>query len=161
GRGGWGCPYRAPGDNIPQSRCMRIGLFALETGRNVGGLEVYETELIRALARIDAGNEYRVYCLDQRVPDILDLRAPNFRFDVRAVSRFKGVLWAAPRAMAESRLDLFHALFVPPPFTSIPYVFTHHGSEVLERPDFYPWALGLRMRFLFRRALARAERIIC
>ncbi|HEU0009905.1 MAG TPA: glycosyltransferase family 1 protein [Verrucomicrobiae bacterium] len=140
---------------------MKIGLFALETGRNVGGLEVYETELIRALARVDAVNDYRIFCLNQRVPEILDLHAPNFQFVVHPVHRVKGVLWDAPRAMARARLDLFHALFVPPPFTSIPYVFTHHGSEVLERPDFYPSALGLRMRVLFRRAFARAGRIVC
>ena len=140
---------------------MRIGLFALETGRNIGGLEVYETELIRALARVDAVNDYRIFCLDQRVPEILGLRAPNFQFAVHTVHRVKGVLWDAPRAMARARLDLFHALFVAPPFSSIPYVFTFHGSEVLERPDFYPWALGLRMRVLFRRAFARAGRIVC
>jgi glycosyltransferase involved in cell wall biosynthesis len=146
--------------NLPPER-MRIGLFALETGRGVGGLEVYETELLRALARIDSLNDYQIFCLDARVPELLGLRAANFQFVIRPVHRLRGVLWDAPRAMAAARLDLFHALFVPPPFTAIPYVFTHHGSEVLERPDFYPWALGWRMRVLFRRALARASRIIC
>jgi glycosyltransferase involved in cell wall biosynthesis len=140
---------------------MKIGLFALETGRNVGGLEVYETELIRALARVDRTHDYRVFCLDHRVPEILDVNAANFRFEVLAANRLKGVLWDAPRAMSRAGLGVFHAMFVPPPFTSVPYVFTHHGSEVLERPEFYPWALGLRMRILFRRALARAGRIIC
>src|SRR4029453_17413693 len=56
---------------------------------------------------------------------------------------------------------LFHAIFVPPPFTSVPYFFTHYGSEVMERPDFYPFALGLRMRVLFRRAFEKAGMIIC
>jgi glycosyltransferase involved in cell wall biosynthesis len=140
---------------------MRIGLFALEIGRKVGGLEVYETNLIRALAQVDHDNDYRVFCLDPRVPDILDLHASNFQFDVLRTNRLKGVLWDAPRAMAKANLDLFHALFVPPPFTAVPYVFTHHGSEVIERPDFYPFVLGLRMRFLFRRAFARARLIIC
>jgi len=140
---------------------MRIGLFALETGRDVGGLEVYERNLIRALAKIDEQNEYIVFCLDSRVPDLLALDAQNFETRVLNTSRLRGVLWDAPRAMAMAGLDLFHAIFVPPPFTSVPYVFTHHGSEVMERPDFYPFALGLRMRVLFRRAFKEASRILC
>lgn len=140
---------------------MRIGLFALETGRDVGGLEVYERNLIRSLARVDTKNEYIVFCLDPRVPDLLNLDAPNFEFRVLDAGRFKGVAWDAPRAMARAGLDLFHAIFVPPPFTSVPYVFTHHGSEVMERPDFYPFALGLRMRVLFRCALRKAAMILC
>lgn len=140
---------------------MRVGLFALETGRDVGGLEVYERNLIQNLAKIDQHNEYIVFCLDARVPDLLALNAPNFEMRVLNASRLRGVLWDAPRAMAKAGLDLFHAIFVPPPFTSVPYVFTHHGSEVMERPDFYPFALGLRMRVLFRRAFKNAKRILC
>jgi len=140
---------------------MRIGLFPLEIGRKVGGLEVYETSLIRALARIDVRNEYRVFCLDPAVPEILNIHAENVQFEILPAGRLKGVLWDIPHAMAKARLDLFHALFVPPPFTSVPYVFTHHGTEVIERPDFYPFALGLRMRALFRRAFQKARLIIC
>lgn len=140
---------------------MRVGLFALEIGRKVGGLEVYETDLIRALAQFDRHNEYVIFCLDPRVPEILALDAPNFECRVLPTGRFKGVLYDAPRAMASEGLDLFHAMFVPPPFTSVPYVFTHHGSEVIERPDFYPFLLGLRMRVLFKRAFRKARRIIC
>lgn len=140
---------------------MRIGLVVLEVGRRVGGLEVYETNLVRALARVDSGNEYRVFCLDPSVPELLQVKAANFHFEVLNTGRFKGVALDIPRALAKAKLDLFHALFVPPPLTSVPYVFTHHGSEVIERPDLYPFALGLRMRFLFKRALKQARLIIC
>ena len=139
---------------------MRIGLFTLEIGRKVGGLEVYETNLIQALARVDSCNEYHVFCLDPRVREILGPLADNFQYHVLPVNRYRGVLWDAPQAMAYAKLDLFHALFVPPPFTSVPYVLTHHGSEVMERPDFYPFALGLRMRVLFRRGFKNARLII-
>lgn len=138
---------------------MKIGLFALETGRNVGGLEVYETNVIRSLVRLDKANRYVVFCLDPIVPEILDV--PNVEYCVLPVNRFKGVAWDVPRAMRRHRIDLFHALFVPPPVTSIPYVFTMHGSEPLKRPDFYPLALGLRMRFLYGRALKHARLILC
>lgn len=140
---------------------MKIGLFALETGRNVGGLEVYETNLIHALARVDHVNHYTVFCLDPVVPELLAIDAPNFDFCVLRANRFKGVAWDAPREMRRRRLDLFHALFVPPPFTSIPYVFTMHGSEVVARPDFYPFALRLRIEFLYRRAFKNARLILC
>lgn len=140
---------------------MKIGLFALETGRNVGGLEVYETNLIRALAQADRSNQYTIFCLDPIVPELLKINAPNFDFCVQKTNRFKGVAWDVPREMRRRRIDLFHALFVPPPFTSIPYVFTMHGSEVLARPDFYPLALRLRMQFLFHRALKNARMILC
>ncbi|RYD84437.1 MAG: glycosyltransferase family 1 protein [Verrucomicrobiaceae bacterium] len=140
---------------------MKVGLFALEIGRNVGGLEVYETELIRALAKIDQENQYVIFCLDPCVPEILQLNASNFEYRILQTGRLKGVIYDAPRAMAREGLDLFHAMFVPPPFTAIPYVFTHHGSEVIERPEFYPFLLGLRMRLLFKRAFRKARLIIC
>jgi glycosyltransferase involved in cell wall biosynthesis len=140
---------------------MRIGLFPLEVGRQVGGLEVYETNLIRALAEVDQTNTYEVFCLDDRAPQLLQIEADNFRFHRLRTNRLMGVAWGAARAMTKARLDVFHATFVPPLFTSIPYVFTHHGSEVMERPDFYPFLLGLRMRFLFRRAFRTARMVVC
>ena len=140
---------------------MKIGLLALETGRKVGGLEVYETNLIRALARVDRVNHYTVFCLDPIVPEILGIDAPNFEVCVLPANRFKGVAWDAPREMRRRRIDLFHALFVPPPFTSIPYVFTMHGSEVVARRDFYPFLLRLRIEFLYRRAFKNARLILC
>ena len=140
---------------------MRIGLFPLEIGRQVGGLEVYETNLIRALAEVDDANTYEVFCLDGRIPEILGIDAKNFHFRRVRGDRITGIVWRVARAMARARLDLLHATFVPPLFTSIPYVFTHHGSEVLERPDFYPFLLGLRMRLLFRRAFRAARVIVC
>jgi glycosyltransferase involved in cell wall biosynthesis len=140
---------------------MRIGLFPLEVGRQVGGLEVYETNLIRALAEVDQTNTYEVFCLDDRAPQLLQIEADNFRFHRLRTNRLTGVAWGAARAMTKARVDVFHATFVPPLFTSIPYVFTHHGSEVMERPDFYPFLLGLRMRFLFRRAFRTARMVVC
>jgi glycosyltransferase involved in cell wall biosynthesis len=140
---------------------MKIGLFALETGRKVGGLEVYETNLIRALARIDQTNRYSIFSLDPIVAQTLQISAPNFRFHVTPANRFKGVAWDAPRAMRKDGIDLFHALFVPPPLTTIPYAFTMHGSEVLARPEFYPLALRWRIQFLFRRAIKNARLIFC
>jgi glycosyltransferase involved in cell wall biosynthesis len=140
---------------------MKIGLFALETGRNVGGLEIYETNLIRALARIDQTNQYSIFCLDPIVPQKLQINAPNFQFHVLRANRFKGVAWDAPCAMRREKIDLFHAIFVPPPFTRIPYAFTMHGSEVLARPDFYPLPLRWRIQFLFRRAIKHARLILC
>ena len=140
---------------------MNIGLFAIETGRAVGGLETYEVELIRAIAALDHNNKYKIYTLSRDVPELIGVRKENFEYVVLEKGRFRGVAYSAPKAMQEGQLDLFHALFVPPPFVSVPYVFTYHGTEAIERPDFYPRLLGMRMRFLFRRAFAKAAAIIC
>jgi alpha-1,3-rhamnosyl/mannosyltransferase len=140
---------------------MNVGLFAIETGRAVGGLETYEVELIRAIAAVDHNNRYKVYTLSRDVPELIGVRQENFEYVVLEKGRFRGVAYSAPKAMQEGQLDLFHALFVPPPFVSVPYVFTYHGTEAIERPDFYPRLLGMRMRFLFRRAFAKAAAIIC
>lgn len=140
---------------------MNIGLFALETGRAVGGLETYEVELIRAIAAIDQTNTYKIYTLSPVVPDLIGVQQDNFEYVVLRKGRFRGVAHSAPKAMQNGQLDLFHALFVPPPFVSVPYVFTYHGTEAIERPDFYPRLLGMRMRFLFRRAFAKAAAIVC
>lgn len=40
---------------------MRIGIDCHTVGSRVGGNETYTLNLVQALARIDADNEYRLY----------------------------------------------------------------------------------------------------
>jgi hypothetical protein len=84
------------------------------------------------------------------VPEKLQIDVRNFDSRVIQANRFKGVVWDAPQAMKRHCIDLFHAIFVPPPFTSIPYPFTMHGSEVLARPEFYPLPLTFCGYALYR-----------
>ena len=47
---------------------MRIGVLVLMAGREAGGPETYEVEMLRALAAIDRDNEYVVYCTGEEAP---------------------------------------------------------------------------------------------
>ncbi len=103
---------------------MRIGIFVLAAGREAGGPETYEVELIRALAAIDRENEYVVYCTSAAAAAAIGALQGNFACHVltpalRAVS----VAVTLPRRLVSDRIDFFHATYAPPPFASRPFGF--------------------------------------
>jgi hypothetical protein len=65
------------------------------------------------------------------------------------------------RAMSAARVQIFHATFIPPLTTTLPYVVTFYGSETLERPDFYPLLLRSQIPILLQLGLSRAIRTCC
>ena len=141
---------------------MRIGIFVMKAGTGAGGLETYDANLIRSLARIDSNNDYRIYCLAPGIVDLLSVDRPNFSF--RALwphNKWISIPVALPLAMARDRLDLFHGAFVPPPFSPCDYVFTLHDVYMFLYPEFLPPLLRFRLRRLLARSIRKAAHIIC
>lgn len=140
---------------------MKIGMFLGSVGSDSGGPERYETELVRNLAAIDRHNEYEVLTLFPRGPERL-VAQENFRYRALTPSiRPVSMLTTLPWLMRGAHADVWHATYVPPPFTSEPYLFTLVCSSMLERPELFPPAVRLRLKVLTERAIAKADQILC
>jgi len=141
---------------------MRVGVFPETLGRQAGGPESYERELLRQLFRAAPDVDFRAYLLSDAARDALGALPANAQARVlRPRSRWLSVPVSLPWAAARDRVDLLHATFVPPPALSRPLVFTMHDVSMFEHPEFYPPAIRLRLVALLRRGLASARVVLC
>ena len=141
---------------------MRIGIFVACAGRQDGGPETYELGLVRSLAKMDQGNEYRIFCLSQAAADCFCVDVANFRFQIlwprhRAIS----VPVSLPFLLQREPVDILHATMYPPFFSPVEYVFTMHDVSPLVYPDFYPTNMRRSLKFLISRGLRKAKLIVC
>lgn len=140
---------------------MKIGLFLGSVGSNSGGPERYESELVKHLAQIDKKNEYQLLCLFKDGPRRL-VQQSNFKTErlgpsVRAVS----MLTSLPYKMRRYDMDVWHATYLGPPFTSKDYIYSLVCSSMIEHPELYPPAVRYRLVTLTNRAIAKAGLILC
>jgi len=140
---------------------MKIGMFLGSVGSDSGGPERHEIELVKNLAAIDKRNEYNILCLFNQGPERL-VQQENFSVssltpDMRIVS----MLTSLPYRMMKSPADVWHATYVPPPFSPSDYLFTLVCSSMIERPELYPPAVRMRLSVLTNRAIKKSKLIIC
>ena len=141
---------------------MRIGIFVVMAGRSAGGPETYEHALVRELAAIDRNNEYRVYCLSRAAAESFDVRRGNVSYHVLGPSvRILATAVSLPKAMKRHGVDILHATFVPPPFSSRPCVLTMHGSVTFAHPEYFTPLIRWRLNALLKRGIRRARVIPC
>jgi glycosyltransferase involved in cell wall biosynthesis len=125
---------------------LRIGVNALYLiPGGVGGTEIYLHELLRALAGIDARNEYFVFTNRETGTDLVP-RQSNFHIRsqrVRARFRPARIVWeqtALP--LAATRLGL-HALlnpgFTAPVYCPCPAVTVFHDMQHKRHPEHFRW----------------------
>lgn len=141
---------------------MRIGLFAVMAGRNAGGPEVYEYNLVRSLAEIDRTTEYHVFCLDQKAADSFGISQENFIFHVlRPHSRWISITTDLPLKMFRNGLDFLHSCFTPPLFIPRRHVFTHHCFSNFAHPEFYDPLVLWRLNRLIIKGLKKSRAVVC
>ncbi|MCP4766466.1 MAG: glycosyltransferase family 4 protein [Gammaproteobacteria bacterium] len=141
---------------------MRTGIFVTFVGGQHAGPEVYERNLVNAIARVDQDNEYDVFCLGHHAAKEFNISQENVR--IHAVvpgNRWLGVPFGLPIALLRQSVDFYHATSVPAPVSPASYVFTQHDVSPFVHPEFYPGALGARLRRLIRVGLKRARYTIC
>jgi glycosyltransferase involved in cell wall biosynthesis len=141
---------------------MKFGIFLGNAGRNSGGPEIYESELVRSLARIDKQNQYEIFCLDRRAPSVVGVDQENFRYHVlwpavRPVSMTVSLALASSRYKTQS----LHATFMPPVFSPQPLILTLVCFSMFARPEYYPLAIRLRVQALTRLGLRTARYFLC
>ena len=147
---------------LERQSMAHIAIFPVMSGRQAGGPETYEGELIRNLARLDAENEYSVFCLGEAAASALRVEKANFRFhvlrpSVRAISMSLTLPWQ----LALRRVDFLHAAYIAPPFSPVPYAFTLHCSSPFMRPEVFPPMIRARLRALIWHGMRTGRHVIC
>lgn len=140
---------------------MKIGMFLGSVGSDSGGPERYETELVKHLAAIDQSNEYEMLTLFPKGPERL---VQQENFSARALTpsiRPISMLATLPMQMCKTGADIWHATYVPPPFSPADYMFTLVCSSMIEHPELFPPAIRLRLTTLTNRAIAKSNLIVC
>ena len=95
---------------------MRIGVLVLMAGREAGGPETYEVEMLRELARLDRSNEYIVYCTGEEAPRAIGVQQDNVRYHVlKPSARAVSVAASLPIRLMRDGVDFLHSTFTPPP----------------------------------------------
>lgn len=141
---------------------MRIGLLIGFAGRNCGGPEVYEREVVRALWAAAPQHEYHFYCLDRRAAGVIGLQESGVVYHLLQPSvRVVSMLTSLPLVMSRTRPDIFHAPIITPPFCPAHTIMALVCSSLIRHPQFYPPLVRLRLRFLLHRAIPKVARVIC
>lgn len=141
---------------------MRVGLLIAFAGRNCGGPEVFEREIVRAMTAAAPQHDYHLYCLDHRAPDVIDLAKHGVTYHLLQPSvRVLSMLTSLPRAISRTVPHVLHALLVPPVFTAANTIMCMPCSSLIRHPEFYPPLVRLRLRFLLHRAVPKAAKVIC
>ena len=138
-------------------------MFVLMAGRQAGGPETYEIELIRALSHVDKQNEYIIYCTSAECARAIGVEQQNFTFRIlRPASRLMSVPFTLPALMMKDGVDFFHSTFTPPPFfPGKSLVFTMHGMVNFFHPEFYARPVLWRLNPLMQIGMYCSERVLC
>jgi glycosyltransferase involved in cell wall biosynthesis len=103
------------------------------------GIGTYVQNLLRQLARLDAGSEYVLLCRpDDR--DTLNALGPNFRTIVDSSSPYSvREQVSIPTRLTKERVDVYHSPhYVLPPLVRCPSVVTIHDCIHLRFPQYLP-----------------------
>ena len=147
---------------------MRIGIDYTAAVRQGGGIGRYTRNLVRALAELDAENDYTLFVAGGwGEGDGLGPWPVNFR--VRSVpfsDRWVHLLWQRlrlpiPVQAVTGSLDLFHSPdFVLPPTGRTPALLTVHDLSFLRVPECYVPAFRRYLEGAVARATSQADHIL-
>jgi glycosyltransferase involved in cell wall biosynthesis len=141
---------------------MKIGLLIAFAGRNCGGPEVFEREIVRAMPAVAPQHEYHLYCLDRRASAVIDFKDERLIYhQLQPGLRVAAMLTSLPWTMSRTRPDVLYAPVIPPPFCPPNTIMSMPCSSLLHHPEFYPPLVRLRLRFLLHRAIRTAAKVIC
>jgi glycosyltransferase involved in cell wall biosynthesis len=141
---------------------MKFALFLGNAGHDSGGPEIYETELVRALAKLDQRHEFHLMCLFSSAPDVIAVNQQNFiyhvlRPNIRAIS----MTATLPYQLSRVAPDAVHSTFMAGPVVLQPHVLTMVCASMFDRPDFYPTAVRWRLQALTALGVRSSDLILC
>ncbi len=141
---------------------MKIALFLSNAGRNSGGPEVYETELVRALAKIDSQNDYHLYCASAGGPAATGVKQDNFQHHVLTPSiRAISMSVTLPLQLRRLKADAVHSMIFPPPLVPQNMAYTLPCTSVWHCPDYYPALIRYRLQALCGIGVRGARMVLC
>ena len=141
---------------------MKIALFLGNAGKNSGGPEVYEIELLRSLARIDKKNDYHIFFLFEKGPEKVGVQPENFTYhmlrpDLRAIS----LSVTLPLALRKLNADAVHSTFIPPLLIPERMAYTLPCTGVFEHPGHYPLPIRVRLQVLCGLGIRYSQNVVC
>jgi glycosyltransferase involved in cell wall biosynthesis len=141
---------------------MKIGILVLMAGRNAGGPETYEVELIRSLAKLDQHNEYVVYSTGPEAVNAIGVRQDNFRYRVLQPGiRPVSLTLTLPLMLKLDGVDFLHCTFTPPMLQTTPLLFTVHCLSSIVHKEWYKPAKAMRLNYLLKQGIRSAELLTC
>jgi glycosyltransferase involved in cell wall biosynthesis len=141
---------------------MKFALFLGNAGHDSGGPEVYETELVRALAKLDKRHEFHLMCLFPGASRVIAVEQENFiyhslRPGIRAIS----MTATLPYLLSRVAPHAVHSTFMAMPLALQPHVLTLVCFSMFDRPDFYPAAVRWRLQALTTLGVRSSNLILC
>ncbi|MCS6860146.1 MAG: glycosyltransferase family 4 protein [Abditibacteriales bacterium] len=139
---------------------MRIGIDARTTLSPKTGDRTYTLNLVRALAQIDAENEYFLL-LDRAPPPGLLPEALNFHPLV--IPTFWGRWWTmvqVPLVARRARMDVLHVQYIAPPWGGTRVVTAIHDVSFAVLPETFPLKDRLLLNFFIPLSASSAAKVI-
>jgi glycosyltransferase involved in cell wall biosynthesis len=138
---------------------MRIGLDCRTVTAPKTGDRTYALNLLRALARTDAENEYYLYTWEPTT--LTEVGSSRFHPVLLPASpRWTWTPLVFPRDLARRRMDLAHVQYIIPPSTPVPIVSTIHDIAFRRFPALFPLKHRLLLNLLIPTAARNAAAVI-
>jgi glycosyltransferase involved in cell wall biosynthesis len=140
---------------------LRIAIDAHSVGTGLGGNESYATNLVEALAKIDAVNHYTLYVTRREALERFSNRWPNF--SVRATLPHTPLIRIPLTLSAELRrhpVDVLHVQFTAPPFAPCPVVVSIHDLSFEHLPQTFKKRSRAQLRLTVRRSARKAAQVV-
>lgn len=146
---------------------MRIGIEVTAAVRQGSGIGRYVRELLRALARVDAANEYRLfYASPKPLPYSLPPTPPNFSsrhlpfHDIWLARLWHRAQLPIPVELITGPLDVYHAPDFTLPPTGARTLLTVHDLSFVRDPESASPGLRGYLATVVPRSVRRADHII-
>jgi glycosyltransferase involved in cell wall biosynthesis len=142
-------------------RTLRIAIDAHSVGTGLGGNESYATNLIEALAEIDADNRYTLYVTRREAVERFSNRWPNFV--VRATlphTPFVRIPLTLSAELRRNPVDVLHVQFTAPPFAPCPVVVSIHDLSFEHLPQTFKRRSRMQLRMTVRRSARKAAQVV-
>jgi glycosyltransferase involved in cell wall biosynthesis len=140
---------------------LRIAIDAHSVGTGLAGNESYITNLIEALAEIDAVNHYTLYVTKREAVERFGNRWPH----VRAVLTLPHTpLVRIPLTLStelrRNRVDVLHVQYTAPPLAPCPVVATIHDLSFEHLPQTFKRRSRAQLRLTVRRTARAAAQVL-
>jgi glycosyltransferase involved in cell wall biosynthesis len=139
---------------------LKIGIDVHSIGSGKGGNETYYRELVKGFRGLDGNHEFVLYHVGSRKSEPVD-PAGRFAFQqLRPESRALRIPLTLPWRMRREKLDVFHAQYVVPPFSSCKTVVSIFDLAHERFPKFFHPLEAKRSQIMVRWSARRADHIV-
>ena len=140
---------------------LRIAIDAHSVGTGLAGNETYITNLIEALAEIDAVNEYTLYVTKRAAVERFHNRWPNFTTRLTLPhTPLVRIPLTLSRELRRRPVDLLHVQYTAPPLCPCPVIPVIHDLAFEHLPETFKRRSWMQLRLTVRRTARRAAHVL-